>query len=239
MIQSVAWAPTNYANAFEETKWDGVVKANISVPAATDAEGNPAGEWTYRFGIIATTDNTVNAWNRALIGTTVAPETTDTTSNCLTNLRPALEEEAYEAVVYYDTTTGAVAIYKTGDDTDDTDSTPDGLVDITMSWVGNDNDETYYAPADYAQFATVGDYEATLSAKDDRTADLEKCGYTAESALPDFATLNAALNEKLTTVKSAQDVAYEENTTVYTIGAAMAKTPWAPTSRRNKMGWSC
>ena len=229
----VAWAPTNYANAFEETKWDGVVKANISVPAATDAEGNPAGEWTYRFGIIATTDNTVNAWNRALVGTTVAPETTDTTSNCLTNIRPALEEEAYEAVVYYDTTTGAVAIYKTGDDTDDTDSTPDGLVDITMSWVGNDNDETYYAPADYAQFATVGDYEATLSAKDDRTADLEKCGYTAESALPDFATLNAALNEKLTTVKSAQDVAYEENTTVYTIGAAMAKTPWAPTSMNN------
>ena len=229
----VAWDPTNYANAFEETKWDGVVKANISVPAATDEAGNPAGEWTYRFGIIATTDNTVNAWNRALIGTTVAPETTDTTSNCLTNIRPALEEEAYEAVVYYDTTTGAVAIYKTGDDTDDTDSTPDGLVDITMSWVGNDNDETYYAPADYAQFATVGDYEATLSAKDDRTADLEKCGYTAESALPDFATLNADLNEKLTTVKSAQDVAYEENTTVYTIGAAMAKTPWAPTSMNN------
>ena len=229
----VAWAPQNLNNAFEETKWDGVVKANISVPAATDEEGNPAGEWTYRFGIIATTDNTVNAWNRALVGTTVAPETTDTTSNCLTNIRPALEEEAYEAVVYYDTTTGAVAIYKTGDDTDDTDSTPDGLVDITMSWVGNDNDETYYAPADYAQFATVGDYEATLSAKDDRTADLEKCGYTSESALPDFATLNAALNEKLTTVKSAQDVAYEENTTVYTIGAAMAKTPWAPTSMNN------
>ena len=229
----VAWAPQNLNNAFEETKWDGVVKANISVPAATDEEGNPAGEWTYRFGIIATTDNTVNAWNRALVGTTVAPETTDTTSNCLTNIRPALEEEAYEAVVYYDTTTGAVAIYKTGDDTDDTDSTPDGLVDITMSWVGNDNDETYYAPADYAQFATVGDYEATLSAKDDRTADLEKCGYTSDSALPDFEALNAALNEKLTTVKSAQDVAYEENTTVYTIGAAMAKTPWAPTSMNN------
>ena len=204
----VAWDPTNYANAFEETKWDGVVKANITVPAATDAEGNPAGEWTYRFGIIATTDNTVNAWNRALIGTTVAPETTDTTSNCLTNIRPALEEEAYEAVVC-------------------------DLVDITMSWVGNDNDETYYAPDDYKQFATVGDYEATLSAKDDRTADLEKCGYTSDSALPDFEALNAALNEKLTTVKSAQDVAYEEDTTVYTIGAAMAKTPWAPTSMNN------
>ena len=229
----VAWDPTNYANAFEETKWDGVVKANISVPAATDEEGNPAGEWTYRFGIIATTDNTVNAWNRALVGTTVAPETTDSTSNCLTNIRPALEEEAYKAVVYYDTTTGAVAIYKVGDDTEDLDSTPSDLVDITMSWVGNDNDETYYAPADYAQFATVGDYEATLSTKDDRTADLEKCGYTADSALPDFATLNADLNEKLTTVKSAQDVAYEENKTVYTMGAAMAKTPWAPTSMNN------
>ena len=229
----VAWAPQNLNNAFEETKWDGVVKANISVPAATDEEGNPAGEWTYRFGIIATTDNTVNAWNRALVGTTVAPETTDTTSNCLTNIRPALEEEAYEAVVYYDTTTGAVAIYKVGDDSDDVTSTPDELVDITMSWVGNDNDETYYAPADYANFATVGDYEDTLNAKADRTADLEKCGYTSDSALPDFEALNAALNEKLTTVKSAQDVAYEEDTTVYTIGAAMAKTPWAPTSMNN------
>ena len=229
----VEWAPTDYANAFEETKWDGVVKANITVPAATDEGGNPAGEWTYRFGIIATTDNTVNAWNRALVGTTVAPETTDTTSNCLTNIRPALEADAYKAVVYYDTTTGAVAIYKVGDDTEDLDSTPSDLVDITMSWVGNDNDETYYAPDEYTQFATVGDYEATLNAKDDRTADLEKCGYTAESALPDFATLNADLNEKLTTVKSAQDVAYEENTTVYTIGAAMAKTPWEPTSMNN------
>ena len=184
-MSAVGWEPQNMANAFTDSDVNGVVMAKINVPA----EG--AKEWEYRFGIIATTDNTTQAWNRALVGTTVAPETTDTTSCCLTNIRPALEAEAYEAVVYYDTTTGAVAIYK-ADDTERT--TP---LNYTLSWVGNDNDETYYAPDEYTQFATVGDYEATLNAKADRTADLEKCGYTADSKLPDFVTLKEDLETKL------------------------------------------
>ena len=184
-MSAVGWQPQNMANAFTDSDVNGVVKATINVPA----EG--ANEWEYRFGIIATTDNTTQAWNRALVGTTVAPETTDTTSCCLTNIRPALEAEAYEAVVYYDTKTGAVAIYK-ADDTKRT--TP---LEYTLSWVGNDNDETYYAPDEYTQFATVGDYEATLNAKADRTADLEKCGYTADSKLPDFVTLKEDLETKL------------------------------------------
>ena len=228
----VAWNPDHVDNAFVETKWDNVVKANISVPAkytgkvTTNEDGTnnyeEVGEWTYRFGIIAQTADTVTGWNRMLLGTDVAPEVTDTTSNCLSNIRVPLEEEAYTATVYLDTATGAVAIYKNGDN--DSVSYPTDKVDYTFSWVGNDNDETYYAPADYAQFATVGDYEATLSAAADRTADLEKCGYTADSALPNFVDVNNALETKLNNVADA--VSGTEDT-IYTLGSAMA------------LGWSC
>ena len=226
-MSEVPWAPQDSANMFEETKWDGVVKYTIHVPA----EG--ANEWEYRFGIIATTADTTNAWNRMLVGTTVAPETTDTTSNCLTNIRPALEADAYDATVYLDTTTGAVMIYKNADETLDGNSSPSEPVAYTMSWVGNDNDEAYIAPADYADFATVGDYEDTLNAKDDRTADLEKCGFEADSELPDFVALNEDLDAKLTTLKVSDLVGDEE--TIYTIGSAMSDVAWNPDNIFNKM----
>ena len=234
----VAWNPDHVDNAFVETKWDNVVKANISVPAkytgkvTTNEDGTnnyeEVGEWTYRFGIIAQTADTVTGWNRMLLGTDVAPEVTDTTSNCLSNIRVPLEEEAYTATVYLDTATGAVAIYKNGDN--DSVSYPTDKVDYTFSWVGNDNDETYYAPADYAQFATVGDYEATLSAAADRTADLEKCGYTADSALPNFVDVNNALETKLNNVA---DAVSGTDDTIYTLGSAMAPVAWAPQNLNN------
>ena len=199
-----AWNPDSQANMMGEGI-EGNYGYILSVPAATDSEGEATGDWAHRFGIIAVTTDTTNVWNRILIGTTVAPEVTDTTSNCLSNIRLPLEDEAYEAFVVLDSTTGAVAVYRYNEE-DEEPFTADKRIDYTMSWVGNDDDETYYSLEDYNNFANVGEYEDTLKAKADRTADLTKCGFTADSKLPDFEALRKDLYKKLEGVEEIHPV---------------------------------
>lgn len=198
----VAWDPINVANAMTETEWPGVYKIDINVPAAVDEEGNEAGLWTHRFGIIHTDYDTTAAWNRLLLGAPeVTPTVTGGTSNCLTNIRVALAEEARVVTLYFDSATYAITLK-------DAEGNP---VDYTISWFGNDDDEIYYTPADLSALS-VDEYKAAL-VTEDRLADIEACGVTT---MPNFVELEAALVAKLAAAPeepSTEEPSTEEATT--------------------------
>ena len=176
-----AWAPIDPANAMTETEWPGVYKIDINVPAASES----AGDYDHRFGIIHTDYDTTAAWNRLVLGAPeVTPTVTGTTSNCLTNIRVALAEEAKVVTIYFDSATYAITLK-------DAEGNP---VDYTISWFGNDDDEPYYTPAELSAMS-VDEYKAALVADPEgRVADMEACGITT---MPNFVELEAALVAKL------------------------------------------
>lgn len=188
-----AWAPIDPANAMTETEWPGVYKIDINVPAASES----AGDYDHRFGIIHTDYDTTAAWNRLVLGAPeVTPTVTGTTSNCLTNIRVALAEEAKVVTIYFDSATYAITLK----------DAEGNAVDYTISWFGNDDDEIYYTPADLSALS-VDEYKAALTAAD-RVADMEACGITT---MPNFVELEAALVAKL--AAAPEEPTTEEPTT--------------------------
>ncbi len=188
-----AWAPIDPANAMTETEWPGVYKIDINVPAASES----AGDYDHRFGIIHTDYDTTAAWNRLVLGAPeVTPTVTGTTSNCLTNIRVALAEEAKVVTIYFDSATYAITLK----------DAEGNAVDYTISWFGNDDDEIYYTPADLSALS-VDEYKAALTSAD-RVADMEACGITT---MPNFVELEAALVAKL--AAAPEEPTTEEATT--------------------------
>ena len=188
-----AWAPIDPANAMTETEWPGVYKIDINVPAASES----AGDYDHRFGIIHTDYDTTAAWNRLVLGAPeVTPTVTGTTSNCLTNIRVALAEEAKVVTIYFDSATYAITLK----------DAEGNAVDYTISWFGNDDDEIYYTPADLSALS-VDEYKAALTTAD-RVADMEACGITT---MPNFVELEAALVAKL--AAAPEEPTTEEATT--------------------------
>ena len=74
-MTATAWAPESFDNVMTETKWPGVYSFDITVPAATDADGNETGIWNHRFSVCAYTADVDGKWNRVILGVpSVKPE---------------------------------------------------------------------------------------------------------------------------------------------------------------------
>ena len=222
----VAWAPIDVKNAMTETEWPGVYSININVPAAADSLGDS----DHRFGIIATDYDTSAAWNRIVLGAPqVTPDITNNTTNCLSNIRVALSDEAKVVTIYFDSATYAITLK-------DADG---NAVDYTISLFGNDDDEEYYTPEELSSM-TLEQYVTNLTKDKNgiavRAADIEACGITS---IPDFVSLEAALVDKLSKepeTKAPETTKAEETTAAATTVAdtTAAATTAAATTAANQ-----
>lgn len=165
----VAWAPLALDNIMDSTDYDGVYSKKITLPAYDDSDDEKRVLNEFKFCII---DNTVfgDGWDHALIaGSTKYGDN-------MSRFRVENEEEG-EFTVYWDTTTGAIVIL-------DADG---NSVDYKLSLVGYDN-ELVWTTVDELKNASWSDYA------NDKAAIAQAAGVTE---IPDLASLNNALVEKL------------------------------------------
>lgn len=188
----VQWAPLAYDNMLSATDYAGVYSATFTVPAYQDTDESRSKN-EFKLCII---DNMIfgNGWDHSLIaGTTFYQDN-------MSRFRIPVEEET-EVTIYWDTQTGAVVIK-------DADG---NAVDYMISFVGYDNE---------LKWMTVD--EMSASSWDDYAADKANLAKGAGCAnIPDLASLNAALEAKLS---AAPDPTAETTT------AAAATTTAAATA---------
>ena len=233
-----AWQSMDDANVMQQAKdvngndIAGVYSMDITMPAYDEEKKSDS-----RFAIFAyANDDEVSganvAWQRIVLGDTAATKKNVLESlgkTCLTNIRVETAEET-PVTVYFDSTTNAVVIR----DKDNNDIT------YKVGWITNDDNETYYSLEELSAMS-LDDFVAGLNATD-RKGDVKALGITA---IPDFATINSALNDKIdgkyveptteettvaeetTTVADETTAAAAEETTV----AAPAATTAAPAAK--------
>ena len=233
-----AWASMDDANVMHQAKdvngndIAGVYSMDITMPAYDEES-----QWASRFAICAyANDDEVDganvAWQRIVLGDTAATKKNVLESlgkTCLTNIRVERAEET-PVTVYFDSTTNAVVIR----DKDNND------ILYTVGWITNDDNETYYSLEELSAMS-LDDFVAGLN-ETDRKGDVKALGITA---IPDFATINSALSDKIdgkyveptteettvaeetTTVADETTAAAAEETTV----AAPAATTAAPAAK--------
>lgn len=233
-----SWESMDDANVMQQAKdvngndIAGVYSMDITMPAYDEES-----QWASRFAICAyANDDEVSganvAWQRIVLGDTAATKKNVLESlgkTCLTNIRVETAEET-PVTVYFDSTTNAVVIR----DKDNND------IPYKVGWITNDDNETYYSLEELSAMS-LDDFVAGLN-ETDRKGDVEALGITA---IPDFATINSALSDKIdgkyveptteettvaeetTTVADETTAAAAEETTV----AAPAATTAAPAAK--------
>ena len=223
-----SWESMDDANVMQQAKdvngndIAGVYSMDITMPAYNEKK-----QWASRFAICAyANDNEVSganvAWQRIVLGDTAATKKNVLESlgkTCLTNIRVETAEET-PVTVYFDSTTNAVVIR----DKDNND------ISYKVGWITNDDSETYYSLKELSAMS-LDDFVAGLN-ETDRKGDVEALGITA---IPDFATINSALNDKIdgkyVEPTTEETTVAEETTTVAdetTAAAAEETTVAAP-----------
>lgn len=223
-----SWESMDDANVMQQAKdvngndIAGVYSMDITMPAYNEKK-----QWASRFAICAyANDNEVSganvAWQRIVLGDTAATKKNVLESlgkTCLTNIRVETAEET-PVTVYFDSTTNAVVIR----DKDNND------ISYKVGWITNDDSETYYSLKELSAMS-LDDFVAGLN-ETDRKGDVKALGITA---IPDFATINSALNDKIdgkyVEPTTEETTVAEETTTVAdetTAAAAEETTVAAP-----------
>lgn len=233
-----SWESMDDANVMQQAKdvngndIAGVYSMDITMPAYDEES-----QWASRFAICAyANDDEVDganvAWQRIVLGDTAATKKNVLESlgkTCLTNIRVETAKET-PVTVYFDSTTNAVVIR----DKDNND------IPYKVGWITYNDNETYYSLEELSAMS-LDDFVAGLN-ETERKGDVEALGITA---IPDFAAINSALNDKIdgkyveptteettvaeetTTVADETTAAAAEETTV----AAPAATTAAPAAK--------
>ena len=187
----VQWGPLAVDNMLTKTDYAGVYSATFTVPAFEDTDESRSKN-EFKLCIV---DNMIfgDGWDHSLIaGTTLYQDN-------MSRFRIPVDKET-EVTIYWDTTTGAVVIK-------DADG---NSIDYMISLVGYDNELNWMTVADMSK-SSWSDYAA------DKAAKAQGAGCTA---IPDLASLNAALEAKL----SSTPAATPETTAAETTTAAASTT---------------
>lgn len=173
---------------------DGVYSFTAELPAYDEAA-----EWNNRFKVCRIDNTIIDPWTGSIcLGTTVAADNQS-------QIR-ILNEEAGTFTVYFDSTTGAVVVR----DANDAD------VDLSISWVGYD-DETQFMSAAEVAASTLDQWPAAKVKVD---------------AVPELDKINAALSDKLTYMDPST-MAEGEN--YYTVAGGFSNVAWKPLAKKNVM----
>jgi len=201
------WQPDDSHNIMNDSGIDNIKCFNITVPSKADcdeyAAENPTNPTSVRrFQICVYNYDTTGGWDPILYGRPdlVGDSKKDSSGCCISNLSAFfiqdeyLEDEEYEATLYFDMDTYTIAIYKgTGAPTKET------RVGFNFYWTSY-NDQEEYGTVDELSNMNVGEYESnylTSDNADDRIKGLEAMGITTSDTLPDFATLLSDLQYTL------------------------------------------
>ncbi|MBD5137569.1 MAG: hypothetical protein HDT39_16755 [Lachnospiraceae bacterium] len=156
---SATWKPLSRANTMTATSWANVYSFTAELPAYSEET-----EWQNRFKVCRINDTVGSGWDGSLcVGTNVY-------SDNQSQIR-ILNEEAGTFTIYCDTKTGAVVVKDAAGK----------LIDLSISWVGYDNETQFMTPEEIAK-TTVADWPEDKVKVD---------------AIPDVAAINAALVQKL------------------------------------------
>lgn len=191
----VQWGPLAIDNMLTKTDYAGVYSGTFTVPAYKDADGSR----TNNEFKLCTVDNMIfgDGWDHSLIaGTTYYQDN-------MSRFRIPVDKET-EVTVYWDTTTGAVVIK-------DADG---NSIDYMISFVGYDNELKWMTVADMSK-SSWGDYAA------DKAAKAQAAGCTS---IPDLASLNAALEAKLSSAPAPTPETTAAASTATTAAASTATT---------------
>ena len=176
---------------------DGVYSFTAELPAYDEAA-----EWNNRFKICKI-DNTVfgEGWDHSVcVGTTACGDNQS-------QIR-ILNATAGTYTIYFDTTTGGVVVKDEAG----------ALVDLSISWVGYDNETQFMTPAE-------------ISASELAAWPQDKI-LTGITAVPDLASINAALADKLVKFVPSEMADGEVH---YTVAGGFGKTTWTPLARDTEM----
>jgi len=206
-LKKHAWQPDDSRMIMSDTKLEGNVKCfNITVPSKADcnefAAANPTNTTSIRrFQICVYNYDTSGGYDPILYGRPdlVGASKLDAAGTSISNLSAFfiqdkyLEDEEYNATVYFDMDTYTIAIYKNNE------LTEDNRVGFEIFWTSY-NQEEGYDTVDNLSGISVADFESkylTSANAADRIAALETMGITTSDTLPDFASLLSTLQGKI------------------------------------------
>lgn len=201
----VQWGPLAVDNMLTKTDYAGVYSATFTVPAFEDTDESRSKN-EFKLCIV---DNMIfgDGWDHSLIaGTTLYQDN-------MSRFRIPVDKET-EVTVYWDTTTGAVVIK-------DADG---NSIDYMISFVGYDNELNWMTVADMSK-SSWSDYAS------DKAAKAQGAGCTA---IPDLASLNAALEAKLSSTPAPTPETTAAASTATTAAAGTATTAAANTATTAK-----